>query len=82
MKSLSEIRSPIHLFHVIVRRYELRHGKHDERTRTGRDGGIVVIPATRPVATISVVKKAALRLDRSGRLRSVASRPFIPDQGP
>jgi hypothetical protein len=78
MKSLSEIR----LFQVIVRRYELRRRKHGEGTRTGRDSGILVIPATRPVATISVVKKAALRLDRSGRLRLVAPRPFIPDQGP
>jgi hypothetical protein len=82
MKSLSEIRSPIHLFHGIVRRYELRRGKHDGCAATGRDSGIVVIPATRPMATISVVKRAALRLDRSDRLRSVAPRPFIHDQGP
>src|SRR5271163_1266055 len=66
----------------IVRRYELRHEKHDQCTSTGRDSGVLVMPATRPIATISVVKKAALCLDRSGRRHSAALRPFTPDQGP
>jgi hypothetical protein len=70
------------LFRVIVRGYELRKEKHDEYTSTGRDSGVLVIPATRLVATISGVKKAALRLDRSDRLRSVGPPPFTPDQGP